>query len=482
MTNLETLPQGINNSTRVNNTGDLSTSSIGGVELKYNKTFGGIYMDIGNALAVDSNGDIYVTGTINYASGDANLVLLKYTSGGVLLWNVTWGGSGYEWGYGIVVGLNGSIYVTGYTSSYGAGSYDVVLLKYNSSGALLWNVTWGGPGGEEGIGIVVGLDGSIYVTGYTSSYGAGSYDVVLLKYNFSGALLWNVTWGGINDDFALGVALDQNNNVYVTGYTASYGAGSYDVVLLKYNFSGALLWNVTWGGINYERAYGISVDSNDNIYITGHINTTNAGYGAGSFDVLLLKYTSGGLLLGNTTWGGPNMDTAYGISVDSSDNIYTTGFINTTNAGYGAGSFDIFLIKYSFKALSPPILSKILPNPDTDGNIALNWSNVADAKSYLVYRDTKYIASVNNLTSIVETSSTTYNDTNLTNGTYYYIVIAKSEGEFSNISNCESIIVAIPPSESTPPPSNISSFVPIIMLLSIIATISVLIKKNLFKI
>ena len=91
---------------------------------------------------------------------------------------------------------NGNVYVGGSTASFGAGGSDVLVVKYASSGTFVWAKTWGG-GGDEGVNrIAVGPDGYIYVTGGTDSFGAGWYDVFLLKLDTYGNLIWGTTWGG----------------------------------------------------------------------------------------------------------------------------------------------------------------------------------------------------------------------------------------------------------------------------------------------
>ena len=303
----------------------------------WNTTWGGASGDYSRGLAVDSD-EIYVIGhTESYGAGSRDVLLIKYDSSGNQLWNTTWGGPGYEIGYGVAVASNG-IYVTGFTDFYGAGSYDTLLIKYDSSGHQLWNTTWGGPSGECGYGVaVVGDD--VYVTGDTESYGAGSRDVLLIKYDSSGHQLWNTTWGGPSGECGYGVAV-VGDDVYVTGDTESYGAGSRDVLLIKYDSSGHQLWNTTWGGADTDRGLGVDVDS-DGIYVAGNTDS----YGAGDYDAFLVKYDSDGHQLWNTTWGGVSPDYGYGLAV-ASDGIYVTG----DTQSFGEGSSDAFLVKYSVPA------------------------------------------------------------------------------------------------------------------------------------
>ena len=166
-------------------------------------------------------------------------------------WNRTWGDNSTDLGYGITNDLQGNLYITGYTDD-NTGTYtDLLILKYNNSGDLEWNKTWGGALQEEGWDLVNDDNNKmIYIVGGTKSHGDGSsgYNAVILAYNHSGFLSWNNTWGGAKNDFGHGISLDSRNELYITGTTRSFGdASNGDFYLLKYNTSGSEIWNKTWG-------------------------------------------------------------------------------------------------------------------------------------------------------------------------------------------------------------------------------------------
>jgi len=194
--------------------------AVNAQDLLFDKTWGGTSIDIARSVAVDSSGNIYVTGdTGSFGAGGADVFLLKYSSSGALLWQKTWGGStDPDYGQGVAVDL-GSIYVVGRTKSFGTGggSDDVFLLKYSPDGALVWQKTWGGTSTDQGLGVAA-YSGSIYVTGATNSFGAG-YEAILLEYNSAGLLQWQKKYGGTSDDFGFGVAVDSSGNSYFVGYT-----------------------------------------------------------------------------------------------------------------------------------------------------------------------------------------------------------------------------------------------------------------------
>jgi uncharacterized delta-60 repeat protein len=287
------------------------------------KTWGGSGYDQGDSIAVDSVGNVYVTGFYNYTEGDA--FLLKYSPNGNLLWQELWGGRGATRAWGLALDSTGNLYVTGYTNSSGAGGFDIFLLKVNAqSGALEWQRTWGGSGDDRAYGLAVDPSGYIYVTGYTTSFGAGSEDFVLLKFDSSGSLVWQRTWGGSGYDQGEGVATDSSGDVYVTGATCSFGTGCRNAVLLKFDSQGDLLWQRIWGGTSDDFGRGVSVDSSGDAYVTG----VTSSYGAGAWDGLLLKFDPAGNLLWQRTWGTPGYEEGIGDYVDTTGNVYVAGYYN----------------------------------------------------------------------------------------------------------------------------------------------------------
>jgi len=305
----------------------------------WNTTWGGAPDDHGYGIVVDSLGNALITGDTNsYGAVGYDVIFLKYDSSGNLLWNKRWGGPNQDYGIGIVIDGSGNAFITGVTNSFGAGSEDVFLLKYDSSGNLLWNKTWGGVEGDKGYGIALDTAANVFITGSTDSYGAGNTDIFLLKYNSDGNLLWNKTSGGAHFDNGYGIVLDDLSNVFITGSTRSYGPSDEDVILLKYNSDGNLLWYKTWGGTFHEGGRGIALDGSGNLFITGITDK----YEQGVDDVFVLKYDSKGNLLWNETWGGDSDDRGYGIVVDGSENVILTG----STYSYGGGWPDVLLLKY----------------------------------------------------------------------------------------------------------------------------------------
>ena len=316
----------------------LLSSISDSLELEWNVTRGGVNGDYCRALANDSDGNIFVVGFTNsYGEGGSDVWLIKYDKDGNFEWNITWGGADSDLGYDIAIDKNSYIYVAGYTDGFGAIQDDLCLIKFNASGKQEWNITYGGSGSEIANGISIDSSSNVYIVGTTSSFGAGSSDIWVLKYNKTGDLQWNVTWGYGSTDSGNDVILASDSEVYVVGITRLPSASDNDIILIKYDSDGNQLWNVTWGGSDNEYGPYIAKDRFNNIYATGDVYSTEYR------DVFLVKFDASGNQMWNNTWGGSSPDSAYGITVGNKDNIWLTG----GTLSYGASKNDVFLLKYN---------------------------------------------------------------------------------------------------------------------------------------
>ncbi|MHA1131543.1 MAG: SBBP repeat-containing protein [Candidatus Helarchaeota archaeon] len=277
--------------------------------------------DTGYDVIVDANDYVYVTGAI-YSTGKGDqLNLRKYTPGLTQLWTKFLGDSGTEEGYGIAVDSSGDVYVAGRTSSWGAGGYDALIAKYSSSGTKLWNVTWGMSGDSTGRDIVLDASNCLVVGTTPWNLGTTLLDMHLSRFSrTTGATLGWSYWRGDSNDWGYGIAKDTIGNFYLCGSTKV--SGTWDAVVVKYDSSYALQWNLTWGVPGtYDVSREIALDSRDNIYLAG----TTQSYGAGSSDAYLAKF-------------GPDPDLD-GLTNDQENYIYGTNpnDADHDNDGYSDG-------------------------------------------------------------------------------------------------------------------------------------------------
>jgi uncharacterized delta-60 repeat protein len=303
-------------------------------------------MDFGNAIAVDGSGNVYVTGSSRGSGGDFDYATVKYDSSGQQQWVARYNGpgNGDDEAYGIAVDASGNVYVTGYSGGSETGN-DYATIKYNSAGQEQWVARYNGPSNANDYGRAIGIDGSgnLYVTG--SSIGSSGFDYATVKYDTSGQEQWAVRYNGPGneDDEPYAMAIDSSGNVYVTGYSTGSDSG-YDYTTIKYNPSGTEDWVARYNGAAnlLDIAYAIALDASGNVYVTGW--SVGLGPFGTSYDYATVKYDSSG----QEQWverydgTGDTDDQAYAIAVDSSANVYVTGYAIDSN-----GVSDFTTIKYS---------------------------------------------------------------------------------------------------------------------------------------
>jgi hypothetical protein len=336
---------------------------------QWTRQLGTALNDYGEAVAVDASGNVYVAGSTeggldgNISAGLADIFLVKYDSAGVKQWTRQLGTTLTDIGEGIAVDASGNVYVTGYTDgsldgNITAGGNDIFLVKYDSAGVKQWTVQLGSTSNDYGEGVAVDASGNVYVTGWTEggldgNINVGMADIFLVKYDSSGVKQWTVQLGSTLDDISEGLAVDASGNVYVAGYTQGgldgyNSAGNTDIFLVKYDSSGVKQWTRQLGTTDFEEGSGVAVDASGNVYVTGWTNGGLDGYiSEGMADIFLVKYDSLGVKQWTRQLGTTSNDTGSGLAVDASGNVYAAGYTQGgLDGNISAGNKDIFVLKY----------------------------------------------------------------------------------------------------------------------------------------
>ena len=301
--------------------------------------------DKATALAVDAQGNICITGESEGVESYSDYGTVKYSPGGNRLWAKRYNGAGNDWDgtEALVVDSQGNVYVAGW-AVIGIGSgWDYVTIKYGPSGNRLWIKRYNGPGNSWDSAYAIGVDaqGNVYVTG--GSVGASLFsDFATIKYGPNGDRLWVRRYNGAANDWdqAFALAIDSEGNVYVTGQSATAGSG-YDYTTIKYSPAGVLIWAKRYNGPGNgdDVPTAIAVDAQGNAYVTG------SSTGVDSYsDYTTIKYGPSGDRLWAKRYNGPGNgdDTPTAIAVDAQGNAYVTGY----SPGAGSGG-DYATIKYS---------------------------------------------------------------------------------------------------------------------------------------
>ena len=326
--------------------------------------------DIGFGLSIDNSDNVYITGHTygnldsNNNHGSADVVLVKHDSSNNKIWTKQIGTPKEDKASGIAIDSSKNIYISGYTKGkFDNDTYsslpDIFLSKFNESGTTQWIKNFGTPKDDYSNGIAIDSTGNIYITGYTK----GDFDndsittnpdIILLKFDSSGTKLWHKQISTSSDDRGNGIAIDNLNNIYITGYSKGNldnitNSGRADAFLMKFDLNGTKQWTKLVGTSSDDIANSVITDSSNNIYITGYSNgdiDNNTNFG--NSDIFISKFTLNGDKQWTKNMGSTLDDVGYDLAIDSSNNIYITGFStgnldNNTNSG----NSDVFILKFN---------------------------------------------------------------------------------------------------------------------------------------
>ena len=370
------------------------------------KKFGDMQPDRPHGVAVDSSGNVYITGSfqdsISFGGTTFNatgpgygwdVFLASFTPSGQHRWSKTFGGSGAGTAYDVAVDSKGNVTITGTfntsikfagsaSTHKAAGANDLFLASFTSKGTYRWSKTFYRSNKKDcDTKIAVDHGGNVYVTGSftgTTSLGGAKltskpnqWDIYVASYTTTGAHRWSNSFhSGVSSsqfEFDYGMAVDLQGNVYVTGTfngSINFGgvthSGFYDVYLASFTTGGAFRWSNSYGGSSGETGHAVAVDTNSNVFLTGQFQKS-VSFGGSTFtsnglysDVYVASYTSLGQHRWSRSFGSSHDDNSYGIVADSAGNAYVTGYYSIS-ADFGGGTFttkgghDMFIASYSAK-------------------------------------------------------------------------------------------------------------------------------------
>jgi len=366
-----------------------------------------------HSVATDHSGNVFIAGATtslaSIATSGAYLTkntskeafLVQFNSSGARNWGTYFGG-GAESSADVATDTAGNVYLLGETTSktgiastgafqtsIGGGS-DIFLAKFANNGTFQWSTYFGGAGTEVPGYLVTDISGNIFInansTSTTGLATSGAYqtsmaggiidgDAVLAKFDATGSLVWCTYFGGANDDQGMGITIDKQSNLYITGKTSSSSgiatggaantafAGVTDAFLAKFNENGSLIWSTYFGGSGQDEGTWLASDINNNIYLAGGTQSTTGIATSGSYQTSLLngsalflsRYNSSGNLEWATYYGSSDITTQSTVATSGENDVYV-GCNTTINKGIAtsgayqtslAGTEDAYLLKFN---------------------------------------------------------------------------------------------------------------------------------------
>jgi hypothetical protein len=341
------------------------------------------------SITTDDSNNVYVTGSYSASftfgtfalsnAGSRDMFIVKFNSAGNIIWAKGEGSAGDDICESITTDDSGNIYLTGYYNSnsisFGvttlgnSGGYDIFIVKYDTTGNVIWAKGIGGTGWDEGLSIVADAASNVYITGiyYSTSITFGTItltnaditgnftDIFIVKYDASGNLLWAKGAGGAEFDESNSIITDVFGNLYITGYYYSpfitFGSTTLnnanaanlgDIFIVKFDTLGNVLWANDLGGLGDDRTNTSAADSNGNVYIAGFYNSPSLTFGStasnnlGGYDIFILKYDNSGNELWAKSIGDTGNDIVRGITTNASGNVYISGLYNSNSITFGS--------------------------------------------------------------------------------------------------------------------------------------------------
>lgn len=380
----------------------------------WSQRFGDADVDIVHALAVDALGNVVIVGgfrgSIDFGGGGGGIAagindvfIAKFAPNGAPLWANVYGSTQHDYALAVAIDASGNVIVTGGfhgTVDFGggglvsAGDLEAFFAKYDANGAHQWSQRFGGTGSDVGTELAADASGDIVFGGLFSNtvdFGGGSFisagqvDMILAKYDASGAHQWSQAFGSATTESMEGVSIGATGDICITGSfenTVDFGgggivsAGASDVVLARYTSAGSHLWSQGFGGVDYDRGYALDRDASGNIVLTGRFMVsidfgggTRVSPGAG--DGFIAEFDTAGTYVSDEHFGTSVEENARSIVADAFGGIVVMGyFAGTLDFGGGpivsAGSDDIFVVRFA-DGVEGPLITSIVDVDNDEG-------------------------------------------------------------------------------------------------------------------
>lgn len=290
-----------------------------------------------DVVAMPDGGYLIAGYTKNSNFSDCDVYIIKTDATGNQVWTKTYGGAKPDFPYHLLPTADGNYFLIGYSQSYGGGDADILLLKIDPSGNLIWQKTYGGSGNDYGKDIISTTDGNYAIVGSSNS-GSSSHDANLIKIDPAGTVIWSKLIGGSANDYGHSVKQCSDGGYILLGHTFSFGTNG-DAYLVKTDSNGDPVWTKNFGGSQFDEGAYITVNS-DNSFTFLIRDSSSAGQ---EIDIRIVKTDATGNTIWSKIYGGTKKDTPKMIQ-PTSDGGYIVAAISRS---FGWINPDMWIIKFN---------------------------------------------------------------------------------------------------------------------------------------
>jgi len=298
--------------------------------LLWTHTYGGASLEKGYAVKELPDGGFIFSGeTQSFGAGSYDFYLVRTDAQGDTVWTRTYGGTGYEFGYGVSTAPNGGFLLAGMTTSFGAGARDGFVVRVDADGHVIWQSPYGGASQDVLMDVCRTTQDTYALVGANYSLGPGTSGLWFLELDDDGNILREVSHGGAGADTGWRILQTAEGGFIVGGFTTSFGAGDKDFWLVGLDSEGNLIWHQTYGGAGDDRAYGLATVPGVGYLLAGYTSS----FGAGGTDMYLVLTDEAGAPTWTRTYGGPGNEVGYAVVAPCSGGILLAG--STTSIAPG---------------------------------------------------------------------------------------------------------------------------------------------------
>lgn len=292
--------------------------------------------DVWRSVEPSSEGGYIIAGnTDSFGAGGNDAWVIKLSENGAVDWQRTYGGTGGDIARSIKHTFDGGFVVAGLTSSFTSGKQDMWVLKFDKAGNMQWHKSYGGTGNDVAHAIEPTADGGYLVAGYTQSFAAQNKDYFVVKTDSTGKVEWAKRYGGTAADVIRFAKQTADGNYLVAGFTHSFGTNG-DIMVLKLDTNGDIIWQKTYGGGKFEEPGAILEVPG------GYIIMEQSNSFSSSTDGWIFKIDDAGAILWQKRIGGGSFD-----EISAARLTHDGGFIVAAETkSFGAVNEDFWVIKF----------------------------------------------------------------------------------------------------------------------------------------